>query len=215
MKGESTWFILVRHGQTMWNREQIFRGQTDVPLSPEGLAQAEATALALKEVPLAAVYTSRLTRARQTAVAIASYHGLTPQEEPGLLDMSFGAWEGLGVEEVAERYPELYRRWRTAPHTVTFPGGEGLAEVRRRVEELLARLPAKHPGQTICLVSHRVVNKVLLLAVLGLGNEHFWRIEQDTCCLNRFHYTNGSFIVSTINDTCHLRRPTGERQPDF
>lgn len=215
MKKDSTRFILVRHGQTMWNQEQIFRGQTDIPLSPAGRAQAEATALALKEVPLAAIYTSRLARARDTAAAIAAYHDLTPQEEPDLLDMSFGAWEGLGVEEVARQYPELYQRWRTAPHTVTFPAGESLAAVRHRVERLLARLPERHPGQTVCLVSHRVVNKVLLLAVLGLGNEHFWRIEQDTCCLNRFHYTRGAFIISTINDTCHLRRSASEGQVDF
>ncbi|MBC7347733.1 MAG: histidine phosphatase family protein [Clostridia bacterium] len=215
MREKSTEFVLVRHGQTQWNREQVFRGHTDVALSEEGRAQAEATAAALRALPLTAVYSSRLARAWETATAIAAPHRLVPQEEPGLLDLSFGTWEGLSVEEVARRYPELYRRWREAPHTVVFPQGEGLATVRHRVERLLAHLPARHRGETICLVSHRVVNKVLLLTVLGLGNEHFWCIEQDTCCLNRFRYTGGRFIVSGINDTCHLRRPPTERETDF
>jgi probable phosphoglycerate mutase len=214
VKEKTIEFVLVRHGQTVWNREQIFRGKTDIPLSEEGLAQARATAEALRNTPLTAVLTSPLRRARQTAEAIAALHGISVEPDTRLSDISFGLWEGLGVEEVARRYPELYGRWRAEPQTVVFPGGESLAEVRHRAEELLQELAAERAGEVVCMVSHRVVNKLILLSVLGLGNEHFWRIEQDTCCVNRFRLEGGRYIITVINDTCHLK-PSGTRPPDF
>jgi len=203
-----TRILLVRHGQTAWNKEVRFRGQIDVPLDKFGLEQAEATGrYVAARWPVAAVYASRMGRAMQTAAPIARAHGLTVQPLAGLLDLNFGEWGGLSPAEVAERDPDLLRAWYEEPHTVQFPGGENLGLVRERALVGLDEVIARHPAQTIALVSHNVVNRVLLCAVLGLGNEHFWRIQQDTCAVNVFDVNDsGIFTLVLMNDTCHLHR---------
>ncbi|RLC75210.1 MAG: histidine phosphatase family protein [Chloroflexi bacterium] len=209
-----TRIVLVRHGQTAWNKEIRFRGQVDVPLNKFGLEQAEATGRYVAvRWPVAAVYASRMSRAMQTAEPIARAHGLTVQPLAGLLDVNCGEWGGLSPDEAAERDPDLLRAWYDAPHTVQFPGGENLIIVRERVLTGLEEVVVHHPGQTVALVSHSVVNRVLLCAVLGLGNDHFWRLQQDTCAVNVFDVKDGisyddwrAFTLVLMNDTCHLHR---------
>lgn len=202
-----TRIVLVRHGQTAWNREVRFRGRADVPLDEVGLRQAQATGRYLaSRWPIVAVYASRMSRAMQTAQAIARAQGLTAQPLDGLLDINFGAWQGLSPDEVAQRYPDLYRAWIEAPHTVHFPGGEGLDDVRQRVMAGLEEVVTRHAGQAVALVSHTVANRVLLCAVLGLSNAHFWRLQQDTCAVNVFDVAeDGTYTMVLLNDTCHLQ----------
>jgi broad specificity phosphatase PhoE len=202
-----TRIVLVRHGQTIWNREARFRGQADVELDEFGLKQAEATGRYLAaRWPAVAVYASPMGRAVQTAEAIARAQALTVQPLGGLLDINFGEWQGHLASEVAQRYPDLFQAWTEAPHTVHIPGGEKLDDVRSRVVAALDDIVARHPGQTVALVSHTVVNRVLLCAVLGLGNDHFWRLQQETCAVNVFDAEeDGSFTIALLNDTCHLQ----------
>ncbi len=204
-----TQILLVRHGQTAWNEPgERIRGRSDVPLSEEGLAQARATARYIAaRWPLTAVYSSPLSRAMETARAIAGAQGLQVQPLDGLMDLSFGEWEGLTIEEVKTRYPDLWRAWREAPHTVRFPGGESLDDVRERCMEALRGVVDRHPGETVAVVAHRVVNQVMLCAVLGLGNDHFWHVVQDTCAVNRIEWNGKFYSVALMNDTSHLWRP--------
>ncbi len=211
---EPTRIVLVRHGQTVWNREVRFCGRADLPLDDLGLRQARATGRYLSERwPVVAVYASPMRRAMQTAQAMAAIaaiddaHGLTVQTFDGLLDIDFGEWEGRSPAEVEDRYPELLQAWFEAPHTVQVPGGESLADVRGRVIAGLESIIKRHPGQSVAMVGHTVVNRVLLCAVLGLGNEHFWRLQQDTCAVNVFEAGyDGTFTIVLLNDTCHLYR---------
>ncbi len=202
-----TRIVLVRHGRTAWNREARFRGQADVELDELGLKQAEATGRYLAaRWPVVAVYASPLLRTMQTAEAIARAQGLVARPLGGLLDIDFGEWQGHLVTEVAQRYPALYRAWMEAPHTVRFPGGGSLADVRSRVVAALDDVIARHTGEAVALVSHTVVNRVLLCAVIGLGNDHFWRLGQDTCAVNVFEAgQDGAFTIVLLNDTCHLQ----------
>ena len=207
-----TRIVLVRHGQTAWNKDVRFRGRADVELDEFGLRQAEATgryvAARWPDGPtrVVAVYASPMRRAMQTAEAIAHAHGLTAQPLGGLLDVDFGEWQGLSPDEVAARYPELYRAWWEAPHTVRFPGGESLDDVRVRILAGLDEVVARHRRQAVALVSHTVANRVLLCAILGLGNASFWRLGQDTCAVNVFDVEdNGTFTLLLLNDTCHLQ----------
>jgi broad specificity phosphatase PhoE len=204
---QMTRIVLVRHGQTVWNREERFRGQADVELDEFGLKQAQATGRYLAgRWPVVAVYASPLRRAMQTAEAIAHAQGLAARPLEGLLDVDFGEWQGRLAGEVAQRYPDLYRAWLETPHLVRFPGGEGLDDVRSRAVAALDGVVARHAGQAVALVSHTVFNRVLLCAVLGLGNEHFWRLGQDTCAVNVFDAEqDGAFTVVLLNDTCHLQ----------
>ncbi|NLE59528.1 MAG: histidine phosphatase family protein, partial [Planctomycetes bacterium] len=200
-----TRFILVRHGQTEWNRIERFRGRFDVPLNETGLAQAAATGrrIAAGWQP-AAVYASPLSRATVTAQAIAAHFDLPVLPLDGLVDIDYGDWQGLTPEEARDRWPDRIDAWYAAPETVHIPRGESIGDLRVRATAAIAGLVARHPGQSLVLVSHTVVNRVILLAVLGLGNDRFWRLRQDNCAINVFEADGGDFTLVSMNDTCHL-----------
>ena len=203
-----TRIFLVRHGQTSWNLgagQVRYRGQTDIPLDEVGHAQARALAVRLADEPVSGIYTSPLQRAVQTAQPTAEGHALPVVPHPGLLDMNLGEWQGLTHTEAARRYPEIHRRWLEAPQAVMLPGGENLAAVLERGKAAVTELLARHAGETVLLVGHQVVNKVLVCWLLGLDNSHYWRVTQDNACLNVFAHADGVFRVVTLNDTCHLR----------
>jgi len=207
--------ILVRHGETRFNREEVFRGTVDVALSPHGLAQADALARALGRTPLEAVYSSPLSRAVQTARAVAEERGLAASLVDGFTDMHFGPWEGLPLKEVQRRFPREFRLWMRTPHLFRPRGGERLAGVRRRAVKALREVAHRHRG-AVLVVTHRVVTKLLILWVLGQGAQEFWSVRQDTACINRFSLERGRRILTLMNDTCHLAELEGAgRLRDF
>ena len=209
-----TEIILARHGETEWNVEEVFRGRIDVELNETGLRQAELLAEYLSNRKIDAIYSSPLRRALKTAEIIARYHKLRVEITPGLIDCDFGQWQGLNLQEVKDRYQELYAAWVNSPHLVKIPDGESLEEVRERALNLVNEAVARHKGRVV-LVSHRVVNKVLICALLGLDNSHFWNIRQDTCGTTIFAYEKGRFILTKHNDTSYLR-PLSRAEPgDF
>jgi broad specificity phosphatase PhoE len=207
-----TEIILVRHGETEWNVEEVFRGRIDIELNETGVRQAELLAEYLSWVNIDAIYSSPLKRALNTAEVITRYHKLEVKIAPGLIDCNFGKWQGLGLQEVKDRYKELYAEWVNNPHLVQMPDGENLSDVRERALTVVDEVAAKHEGAVV-LVSHRVVNKVLICALLGLDNSHFWNIRQDTCGTTTFVYQNGRFILTKHNDTSYLR-PLPQAQPN-
>jgi len=196
--------VLVRHGQTEWNREERFRGQVDVPLNEVGRAQAQAVARRLQDVTLAAVYSSPLSRALETARPTAQAHGLAVQPEPGLLDINYGEWGGLSPEEARARDPELLACWLNDPGRAIFPGGEGLADVQARAMAAIERMVQQHQGQTVVAVGHVVVNRALLLGVLGAPLARFWDMGQDNGAINVLEWRHGRLMLVLLNDTCHL-----------
>lgn len=200
-----TRFILVRHGQTEWNLVERYRGRADIALNDTGREQARRLAERLAGEPIAAVYAGPLQRTLATAEPIAAAKGLWVQSLRALIDIDFGAWQGLTGAEAEARYPALYGLWLNRPGEVRFPEGESLGEVRRRAMAAVRDLARRHQGETVVLVSHKIVNKVILCAVLGLSNHAIWRIDQDNGAINRFEFEGGRWMVRTINDVCHLR----------
>jgi broad specificity phosphatase PhoE len=201
-----TCIILVRHGQTEWNRVERFRGRADVPQNETGLAQAEATGLRIRgEWQPSAVYSSPLSRAVRTAEAIAKHFDLLVKIHTGLADIDYGEWQGLTPDEVQDRWPAMLHTWYHQPEEAIIPGGETLAQLRSRGMSAVTELSALHAEQTIVLVGHTVINRIILLGVLGLGNERFWHIKQDTCAINIFEAEKGDFVLVSLNDSCHLR----------
>jgi broad specificity phosphatase PhoE len=210
-----TRIILVRHGQTPWNKDKIFRGSRDIPLNDTGREEARLAGEWLKGETIHAAYCSPLSRARDTGEAISRHHGLQVADLPGLTDLQYGDWEGLPLTEVKVKYADLYRRWETAPHTVRFPNGETLDEVKARALAAVAAVVQRHPEQTVLLAAHRAVNKVLIAAFIGLDNSHFWRLGQDTTAINCFNAVNGTWHIMLLNDTCHLRGLARGEYVDF
>lgn len=207
--------LLIRHGQTAWNREQVFRGGADVPLDRAGLAQARALARHLGSSDIAAVYCGPLARARRTAELVAAPHNLPVTVLPGLDDMRFGAWEGNPLSVVERSHPEQYMLWGTAPWRLSIPGGTTLRQVESRSWRALRAIVSQHdPSVTVAIVTHRVVLKLLMLKMLGIGITGFWRIALDPCSLTVFKRDRTRFILERFNDTAHLRAMRG-RSVDF
>jgi broad specificity phosphatase PhoE len=199
-----TVIILARHGETGWNVEEIFRGRIDVELNETGLKQAELLAEYLSNIKISAIYSSPLKRALKTAESIASHHKLDVEIAPDLIDFNYGEWQGLPHQEVKDRYNELYAEWMGNPHLIRMPNGESLNDVRDRAMGVVSDVIASYEG-IVVLISHRVVNKVLICALLGLGNSNFWNIRQDTCGITTFIYEDGRFILAEHNNTSYLK----------
>jgi len=208
-----TRLLLVRHGETVWNAIAVYRGRSDIPLSETGRAQAELLGRMLAHRGVTALHTSPLRRATETARAIEWHTGVQAQVTPELTDLDCGEWEGLTDEEVRERYPDLRREWMTAPHLVRLPGGESLDDVSGRVDLVLSRILAV-PGVSV-LVSHRVVHKVAICALLGLDNSHFWNIRLDLAAVSEFECSARHRVLVRHNDTCHLSPWYGAGSADF
>jgi broad specificity phosphatase PhoE len=209
-----TKLILVRHGETAWNVEKIFRGRTDVNLDEVGIKQAGLLGKYLSNWELEAIYSSPLKRALDTANTIARYQKVSVQIAEGLIDFDYGEWQSLPEQEVKRLYPALLDEWHNNPHKVRMPGGESLEDVRRRATEVVNDVLSKYQD-SVLLVSHRVVIKVLICSLLGLDNSHFWNINQDIGGITIFNYVDGRFVLTRHNDTSHLRELQKSVLDDF
>jgi len=209
-----TKLILARHGETVWNIEKIYRGRTDVNLDEVGIKQAELLGKYLSNWELEAIYSSPLRRALDTADIIAHYQRIGVHIVEGLIDFDYGEWQSLPEQEVKRLYPALLNEWHSNPHKVVMPGGESLEDVSKRAIEVVNDVLSKYQGSVV-LVSHRVVNKVLICSLLGLDNSHFWNINQDVGGITIFNYEDGRFVLARHNDTSHLRELQKSVLDDF
>jgi len=170
------------------------------------MAQARATGerVAAEWKPVA-VYSSPLSRAVRTAEAVAQHFSLPVQPRPNLADIDYGEWQGLTPDEARARWPREVEAWYSAPQDALIPGGESLAALRARAMAEVLEFGKLHEGDTIVLAGHTVINRIILLGVLGLGNERFWHLHQEPCAINVFEWDGSEFDLVSLNDTCHLR----------
>lgn len=176
---------LVRHGETQWNKEKRLCGHTDIPLSEEGRRQVRWLAGTLQHEPIDTIYTSDLSRARETAEIIASQHEHTPPiiVSSAWREVSFGAWEGLTYSEIAEQYQDRLDYF-TDPEHVSAPEGESLTDVWARLLPALQKLRT-HTSENSLLVGHGGMLRVLLCRALGvpLNQQWQWRIDTGSCSI--------------------------------
>jgi len=193
---------LIRHGQTDWNAEGRYQGQTDSQLSTLGRAQAGQLARALASHPLAAVYSSPLSRALNTAQAIAAPHGLPVRTVDLLREIGLGVWERLTELEINEKFGRVLEVRRLDPLGVIPHGGETLAAVQARGMQAVSEIIARHPGETVAAVAHGAVNRMLLAQVLGLPFAGLGALEQDAGCINVIDVDDaGHGLVRLLNYT--------------
>jgi broad specificity phosphatase PhoE len=205
-----TTLVIVRHGHTALNDGDRFRGRTNTPLDAQGLREAEVTAQAIcARWKLSAVYTSSVSRAHVTGEIIGKPFGLPAIDEPGILDMDYGEWTGLTFEEARAHDPEAYRLCFERSSAFRAPGGESFEELRERSVAAVKAIAQRHAGQTVAIVTHNVINRVILLGFLEMSTDHFWRIRQGTCAINVLAYDGRLFYIEQINDTCHTRHMIG------
>jgi alpha-ribazole phosphatase len=205
---------IVRHGQTDWNTDGRFQGQTDIPLNAAGLAQAQALSRRLSAEPPAAIYASDLRRAWQTAEII---HQALPEEgrcplipEPRLREMRFGGWEGLTYAQIQSSQAQLLQRWERDLEHVAPPGGETLLELADRVQAVFQSITQAHPDSTVLLVAHGGPLQVLIASALGIPPGRFWQIHLSNGSLSELSVYPEGAILNLLNCTDHLEKTPWE-----
>jgi probable phosphoglycerate mutase len=199
-----TQLIVIRHGETTWNRERRLQGQLDVPLNALGEAQAAALGTALEAEPLDAIYSSDLSRALRTARALAAGRPLAIQTEPRLRERHLGEFQGLTHTEVAEQYPEGFAAWQARVPGHAPKGGERLADFHARVVDITLTLARRHPGGRIALVAHGGVLDCLYRAAHGLPLDAPRQHELRNAGINRLHSDGQRLTVVHWGDVTHL-----------
>jgi phosphoserine phosphatase len=196
--------ILVRHGETEYNRADVFRGRVDLPLNQRGRAQADAAAGYLSGEVFEAFFSSPLLRSMQTAGAIAELHAREVVPLEPFIDVDYGDWSGKSIDEIRESWPREFAIWADDPERAVFPGGEAVMGVRQRLHEGLGRLESEHAG-TVLLVGHKLINRIIICIVLGLPTSGIWRVGQSNASINCITLGNRGWVLKRLNDTSHLR----------
>ncbi|MEO0536923.1 MAG: histidine phosphatase family protein [Cyanobacteria bacterium P01_A01_bin.123] len=204
--------LLVRHGETDWNRDKRFQGQRDIPLNDNGRAQGAKAAEFLKAIPIDAAVSSSMLRPKETAELILQHHpGLDLRLEDGLREIGHGEWEGMLEADIEAGYPGLLQQWQDAPETVQMPGGENLQEVWQRAIAAWKAIVAAHSGsdtpKTVLVTAHDAVNKAILCHVLGFEPNQFWTFKQGNGAVSVIDYPDGVGsppVLKAMNITTHL-----------
>lgn len=197
MGARETLIYLLRHGEVVLAETRRFIGHLDVPLSEHGERQSRAQAERLAGAPLAAVFTSDLTRARRTGEIVGARHGLAPVVLPGLREMAMGRWDGLTAEEIQRREPEAFADWMARVGEFPFPEGESVSDLLARAWPAFEAIVAAHAGDAIAVVAHGGTNRALLCAALGLPLGRLLALGQDYGALS---------VLARVGQRWELRR---------
>jgi len=201
-----TEIIIIRHGETEWNKTGRFQGHSDVPLSAEGRAQAAALGRNLALDHVDAIYASDLTRAMETAAPLAKRFGLEVISDPLLRELNFGAWEGRNFNDVNAENPNAMKNFYTDPEQADIPESEPFPEFQRRVAGRVREIVAQERGKRIVVVSHGASIRILLADILAMPIRSIWHISQLNTAVNKIRFEDDGFaIVTLMNDTSHLR----------
>ncbi|MDD5169414.1 MAG: histidine phosphatase family protein [Syntrophales bacterium] len=195
--------ILVRHGETTWNKERRVQGRSDIELSEVGLEQARKLALALKDYPLEAIYASPLTRARQTAEAINAHHHLHIRIDAGLMEMDQGDFEGLSFKELMACEKEFLQQWISDPSSVTMPNGESFIQVQQRAWRVIEDMAGK--PENVLVVSHNFTIAAIVCKLRNISLSEFRSGCVDTASKTIIHINEGEPSFTLFNDRSHLR----------
>jgi len=207
--------ILIRHGETDWNRERFFRGREDVALNATGITMADLTAEALKDKVFEAIYSSPLKRALVTAKRVAMPHQIDVRVKWDLIDIDYGVWTGLKEEAVKERWGKDFERWANNPARMRFLHGESVRKTWKRVNSALRELIFLHGTGVVVVVSHRIPIKMMTAYLLGQKARDIVDIRHDPCAISVFEVDGRKAEPVVLNDSRHLEKlDLGEAQ-DF
>ncbi|MBM3925022.1 MAG: histidine phosphatase family protein [SAR202 cluster bacterium] len=201
--------VLVRHGESVWNRDGRFQGQCAAELSSLGLEQAQDVAAAFKNLCPNVLHSSPLKRTMQMAQAISEACGLPIMKEDGLQEMNLGHIDGLTGVELKEQYPELYKQWREDPSRVAMPGGESLGELQERAWraiETIRRAGADLGSDGLAaVVCHNFAIITIMCRLLGMPLSNFHRIRIALGSLNTIEWDDRGWRLLGLNEVYHLR----------
>ena len=197
--------FLLRHAESVWNKERRVQGRRDPGLSDNGKRQAEAAANRLKKEGIEVIYSSGLKRCAQTARMIAFRTGAKVKFRPEIEEIILGVWQGKTIDEVKKLYPKSYAAWLKAPSKARIPGWEGVPKFTKRVNRAFKSILEESPSTNICVVTHWGVIAAYLAKTLDVDFDHiFQRVRVDNCGISKISYENEKAIIQCINDTRHL-----------
>jgi probable phosphoglycerate mutase len=199
-----TQLILIRHGETVWNRERRMQGHLDSPLSATGLRQAHLVARRLAQIEFDALYSSDSERAHRTARSVAEVTGHVIVVEPRLRERHFGVFEGLTGSEIQSNYPADYLRFKRRDPEFVVPGGESALVFRSRVLGCLREIAERHAGSVVVVVTHGLVLDQLYRAAHGLPLNVLRGNDLINASLNTFRYDTGQWRLECWGDAAHL-----------
>jgi alpha-ribazole phosphatase len=195
----------VRHGQTDCSLTNSFCGAVDVPLNEAGRAMAQAIAEAYADRRWAAIYTSPLQRARDTAAPLAARVGLPLQVEDGLREIAYGDWDGMLEAEVERLYPREFQAWSDDPATVSPPGGETATAIAARAMPVIDAIRKRYPDGDVFVASHKATIRIVVCALLGIDLALFRkRVGQDVGAATVVEFRSTGPLLAALNDHAHL-----------
>jgi broad specificity phosphatase PhoE len=199
---------LIRHGETLWNREGRCQGVTDTPLTDKGRLQAHALAAALAEKPLSLVLSSSLQRGKETAAIIAQKHGLSVELRDELQEWNQGRLEGLTGAELLDQHQTYFARWRNDPANASPPGGEPLRDLQARAWPVIDGLRKRTLSGPVAVVSHSMTLSTILCAALGLDLANIHRLKLDIASRSTITFSpfglSAAWVLTSLNDRHHL-----------
>lgn len=200
----TTTVLIVRHGQTESNTTGFYMGRSDEDLAEVGYKQVRRLSSRLARLPITSVYTSPLRRAYATAAILAEPHELEPRVLDNLIEIDLGDWQGLHMDEISRRWPELWQQWRNDPSEVVIPNGESLTKVTERAIPAFHRIVETNRGKQAIIVAHEVIVKVIVAHVLGAPNSIYRRFDISNTSLTAIQFIDDKPRLIELNDTSRL-----------
>ena len=196
--------ILVRHGETQWNKEDRILAD-GVPMNPRGVEQARAISGTLARERPFALYASPLARAREATQIISDSLDIPFVHLEGLREADMGELVGLTVSEVRQRYPDFYNLWDADPGTAKIPGGESLVQVQDRAWQEVSSLLGRHEDDTVVAVTHHFTIHTIVCRVLEVPLSHLTRMTVDLGSITQLEFSSSAGVLTSFNETGHLR----------
>ena len=198
--------ILIRHGETNWNKEGRFQGQIDIPLNEKGKGQASKASKYLEEIEFTKAFSSSMKRPYETAKIILNNNKIHIEKIESLVEISHGLWEGKLEEEIKEIWPDMLKNWHEKPESITMPEGESIKQVSdRSISAWNLICNSQEENDTTLLVAHDAVNKTLICHILGLSYSDIWMIKQGNGGITVIDiFKNKNYVLSAVNITNHL-----------
>jgi len=208
----STTLILIRHGETPYNRNRRYQGHRDTPLTKEGKKQAKEIAIRLRNESLDAIYSSNLKRTRYTAKVINGYHFLKINILPQLREIDFGDWEGKTHDEIQREWRGLLDEWEREPSKIKIPRGESIKDLAERIRSTIKKIVSNHPDQRVAIITHGGPIRIILMDALGLGLDDWWKTITSNGGISIIKYQSKKAKVLLQNDTSHpIKNLTNEK----
>ena len=201
----STTLILIRHGETPYNRDRRYQGHRNTPLTRKGKRQAKEIAFRLKNESLNAIYSSDLKRTKCTAEVINHYHSLKINILPQLREIDFGDWEGKTHDEIQREWRGLLDEWERKPSQIKIPRGESIKDLVERIRSTIKKIVSNHPDQRVAIITHGGPIRIILMDALGLGLDDWWKTITSNGGISIIEYQSNKAKVLLQNDTSHLK----------